>query len=209
MWANVGPGRRTLYRLDRRESYGAIGPLLKKRVNLDIIESQYDQLIRVAASLRNRTAPAHVVLQRLVSSTPSDLVAKALRELGRIVKTIYILRYIDDPVLRKRVQRQLNRGEHRQSMAKRIFFANQGVFRSGALPEIMNKVSALSVLSNAVLVWNSVALAGAIRRLREGGTEVHDADVARISPLAYRHVIPTGTYQFPTRPAPIAEAILL
>ncbi|MEO1480027.1 MAG: Tn3 family transposase, partial [Bacteroidota bacterium] len=80
---------------------------------------QYDQLIRVAASLRNRTAPAHVVLQRLVSSTPSDLVAKALRELGRM-KTIYILRYIDDPVLRKRVQRQLNRGEHRQSMAKRI-----------------------------------------------------------------------------------------
>jgi TnpA family transposase len=52
--------------------------------------------VRVAASLRNRVVPAHIVLQRLSSASPSDRVAKALTTLGRIVKTIFILRHIHD-----------------------------------------------------------------------------------------------------------------
>jgi TnpA family transposase len=89
---------------------------------------QYDQLVRVAASLKNRTAPAHVVLQRLTNSAPSDRVAKALLNLGRIVKTIYIFRYLSDEKLRRRVQRQLNRGEQRHNLARWLFFANRGEF---------------------------------------------------------------------------------
>jgi len=201
-----------LYRLDRldqRRDYGGLGPLLGRRANFELIGKQWDQLVRVAASLRNQTAPAHVVLQRLSASAPSDLVAKALRELGRVVKTIYILRYLDDAELRGRVHRQLNRTEQRHALAKRLFFANQGIFRTGALPEIMNKVSALSLLSNAVLIWNTVALAEGVRTLRAGGTEVRDEDVARISPIAYAHVIPTGTYRFPTAPAAPSEPSMI
>ena len=69
--------------------------------------------MRVAASLRNRVASAHFVLQRLANASPADRVAKALTTLGRVVKTIYILRYIHEEDLRRRVQLQLNRGESR------------------------------------------------------------------------------------------------
>jgi TnpA family transposase len=68
----------------------------------ELIAEQWDQLVRVAASLRNRTAPANVIIQRLTNSTPSDRLAKALTALGRTIKTIYILRYIHDPKLRPR-----------------------------------------------------------------------------------------------------------
>jgi hypothetical protein len=95
------------------------------------------------------------------------------------------------------VQLQLNRGEARHELARRLFFANQGAFRSGDYEEIMNKVSALSVLSNAVLVWNTVRI-GEIVRALEGttGAAVERAELARISPLAHAHVIPSGTYHF-------------
>jgi TnpA family transposase len=53
---------------------------------------------------------------------------------------------------------QLNRGEHRQSLAKWLFFANQGEFREGDYEEIMNKASCLSLISNAVLVWNTIQI---------------------------------------------------
>jgi TnpA family transposase len=67
---------------------------------------------------------------------------------------IYILRYLNDPELRHRVQLQLNRGESRHDLAARcLFFANRGEFRTGDVDEIMNKASCLSLLSNAVLVW--------------------------------------------------------
>jgi TnpA family transposase len=83
----------------------------------------------------------------------SNRYGRAVDSVNRIVKTIYILRYIHEEDLR-RVQLQLNRGESRHALARWLFFANRGEFRSGDYEEIMNKASCLSLLSNTVLVWN-------------------------------------------------------
>ena len=147
-----------LYRVDPEIAPEALRPLLRGGLDLSLLGDQWDQLVRVAASLRNRVASAHVVLQRLANASPADHVAKALTTLGRIVKTIYILRYIHEEELRRRVQLQLNRGESRHALARWLFFANRGEFRSGDYEEIMNKASCLSLLSNAVLVWNTMAI---------------------------------------------------
>lgn len=155
-----------LYKLGRGTQYGALDSLFRATVDMDLIRGQWDQLVRVAASLRNRTAPAHVVLERLTASAPSDTLDKALTALGRIVKSVYILRYLHDEALRQRVQLQLNRGESHHQLARRLFFANQGAFRTGDYEEIMNKASALSLLSNAVLVFNTVRFAEIIEALR-------------------------------------------
>lgn len=90
-----------------------------------------------------------MILDRLAGGSPADRLAKALTALGEVVKTVYILRYLHDPVLQQRVQLQLNRGESRHTLASWLFFANQGIFRTGDYEEIMNKVSALSLLSNS------------------------------------------------------------
>ncbi len=60
----------------------------------------------------------------------------------------------------------------------------------------MNKASCLSLLSNAVLVWNTVRIGQIVERLRASGEEILDADLARISPLCHAHIIPNGTYSF-------------
>jgi TnpA family transposase len=186
--------KQTLYKLDRTKHYGRLDEVLQSTVDLALIREQWDQLVRIAASLRNRTAPAHVVLQRLASSAPSDRLAKALTALGRALKSLYLLRYIQDIELRGRVQLQLNRGERRHQLARRLFFANQGAFQVGDYDEIMNKATCLSLLSNAVVVWNTVHMAQIIEQLRAQGETITDDEVARISPLAFAHVIPNGTY---------------
>jgi TnpA family transposase len=195
-----------LYKLDEAESFEGLDVLLRQRISTDLIREQWDQLVRVVTSLRSRTAPAHVILERLAGSGPSDRLAKALTALGRIVKTIYLLRYLHDPQIRRRVQLQLNRGEARHKLARRLFFANQGVFRTGDYEEIMNKVSALSVLSNAVLVWNTIQIAQIIELLSAHGESVSRHDLARVSPLAHAHVISNGTYDF-TQTVNLAETV--
>src|SRR5207249_6360555 len=170
-----------------------VGPLhavLHATVDLASIREKWDQLVRVAASPRNHTAPALIVLPRLASSAPSDRLAKALTALGQALKTIYLLRYIQDEALRARMQLQLNRGERRHQLARRLFFANQGAFQVGDYDEIMNKATCLSLLSNAVVVWNTVQMAQSIEQLRTQGETITDDEVARISPLAFSHVIP-------------------
>jgi TnpA family transposase len=183
-----------LYKVDRTLPLGRLQSLFHSSVDLDRIPEQWDQLVRVAASLRNRVVPAHIVLQRLSSASPSDRVAKALTTLGRIVKTIFILRYIHEEKIRRRVQLQLNRGEGRHELARWLFFANRGEFRTGDYEEIMNKASCLSLLSNAVLVWNTTKIGNIVGQLRAAGEQIDDVDLARVSPLAHRHVIPNGTY---------------
>ena len=115
-----------LYKIDRKASCGRLDPLFRGTSDAELIVEQWDQLLRIAASLNNRTAPANVIIQRLANSSASDRLAKALTALGRVIKTIYILRYIHDEALRSRVQLQLNRGESRHDLVARcLFFANR------------------------------------------------------------------------------------
>jgi len=186
--------KQTLYKLDRTKFYGPLDDVITSTVDTALIREQWDQLVRVAASLRNRTAPAHVVLRRLASSAPSDRLAKALTALGRALRSLYLLRYIHEEDLRARMQLQVNRGEGRHQVARRLFFANQGAFQTGDYEEIMNKATCLSLLSNAALVWNTVQMSRIIEQLRASGETITNEELARISPLAFSHIIPNGTY---------------
>jgi TnpA family transposase len=189
-----------LSRVDRAADYGPLQPLLRGTIDTDIIIEQWEQLVRLAASLKDRTAPAHVVMQRLANAPAADRLAGALSQLGRLMKTLHILRYIHEEPLRQAIQLQLNRGEFRHILAKWLFFANQGDFRASDYEEVMNKASSLSLLSNAVLIWNTVQMARIADQLRASGHDVRDQDLARVSPLAHAHVAPNGSYfQSPRR----------
>ncbi|MDJ0704150.1 MAG: Tn3 family transposase [Leptolyngbyaceae cyanobacterium MO_188.B28] len=183
-----------LYKTDRQADYGVFTPLLTKTADLDIIEEQWEEMIRVAISLKKRTAPAHVIVQRLTNSFPADRLSKAFTNLGRILKTQYILRYLTDPSLRQTVQLQLNKGEYRHKLPRRIFFADQGEFTTGDYEEIMNKASCLSLVSNAILYWNTIKINEIVENLRAQGEVIEDETLSHISLLPFRHVVPNGTY---------------
>ena len=137
-------------------------------------------MVRVAASLKNRLAQANEIVRRLIKGSPSDRLSKAFTNLGRIIKTDYILRYLTDPGLRRKVQRQLNKGEHRHGLSRWVFFANQGEFQTGDYEEIMNKASCLSLVSNAVLYWNTIHIAKIIDQLRDHGEHISDEALSHI-----------------------------
>ena len=170
--------------------------MFRATVDIGLIEEQWDQLVRLAASLLHRTARPQDVMQRLVNSSPADRLAKALTALSRVIKTIYVLRYIQDPELRSRVQLQLNRGEARHALARRLFFADLGEFLRGDYEEVMNKASCLSLLSNAVTAWNIVEMTRIVEELRRAGHTVAEEDLAHVWPLSRAHVGAYGHYRF-------------
>ena len=183
-----------LYKVDRNVNHGIFNPLLNKTADIDIVEEQWEAMIHVAQSLKERTTPAHVIVQRLTNSFPADRLSRAFTNLGRIIKTEYILRYITDKPLRRTVQLQLNKGEYRHKLPRWVFFANQGEFTTGDYEEIMNKASCLSLVSNAILYWNTSRISDIVEGLRNQGEIVDDETLAHISLLPYKHVLPNGTY---------------
>lgn len=183
-----------LYKPDPDADYGQLNPLFRYNPDTELIMQQWDELVRVAAAIRNNTTPAHVIVNQLQNAR--DRRARALTALGQIIKTVHILRYVHDAELRSWTQLQLNRGESRQELARHLFFAQLGEFVRGDYPEIMNKATALSLLSNAILVWNTAHIDPIVARLRASGTPVADEDLARTSPLLHRHISINGTYSF-------------
>jgi len=123
--------------------------------------------------------------------------------LGRIVKTIHILNYLNDPIRRGRIQLQLNRGEGRHAVVNKIRFANRGAFRSADFDEMMNKVSALSVLSNALLIWNTLRITEIVEKLEAtSGTPIPREDLARVSPFQHARLLVSGRYNLDKLKAP-------
>jgi len=183
-----------LYKVYRDKDYGKLNLLLNKNVGAEIITEQWDQMVKVATSLKQRLIPANEIVRRLIKGSPSDRLSKAFTNLGRIIKTEYILRYLTNQDLRRKVQRQLNKGEYRHALARWVFFAHQGEFQTGDYEEIMNKASCLSLVSNAILYWNTVQISKIVEQLRAQGQKVSNSDLSHISLLLYKHVIPMGSY---------------
>ncbi|MEN0065662.1 MAG: Tn3 family transposase [Myxococcota bacterium] len=144
--------------------------------------------------------PSPRCTSRLTASKRSRL-SRALVELGRLVKTTYLLRYLADAALRRQVRRQLNRGEARHALAKRLFFGNHGVFRTGDLEQLTSKASALSVLCNAVVFWNTVQTKDILTKLRDE-RPVDEGWLSFLTPLAHAHVVVNGVYRFDDEEVP-------
>ncbi|TXT29487.1 MAG: hypothetical protein FD136_1852 [Chitinophagaceae bacterium] len=195
----------TLYKFNRNDHYGEIDSMFGGHIDIDCIAEQWEQLIRIVVSLKNHVAPAHLILQKLAARGSSDRVAKAIMGLGKLIKTIYILYYLSDESLRRKVQLQLNRGETRHYLARHIFFANQGEFKTADYEEMMSIASCLSLLSNAVLLWNTPRIYNIVAELRASGIHVDDEDLKKVSLLLFKHLIVHGTYDFRAANMPVVD----
>jgi TnpA family transposase len=183
-----------IYKIDKAASYGDLDEIFSGTVDINLIREHWDQIVRIVASLKNGLAPAHVIIQKLANRT--DNISKAIRALGRIIKSIYILRYIADEDLRYTVHLHLNHGESRHQLAKKLFFLNRGAFKTSDYEEIMNKASCLSLVSNAVLVWNTHHFQKIVDELRAEGQDIPSEHLQKISALMFKHLQIYGTYHF-------------
>lgn len=195
----------TLYKFNKNDNYGEIDSIFGGDVDIECIAEQWEQLIRIVISLKNHVAPAHLVLQKLAARGSTDRVAKAIMELGKLIKTIYFFHYLSDEQIRRKVHLQLNRGETRHYLARHIFFANQGEFKTADYEEMMNIASCLSLLSNAVLLWNTPRIYSIVSELRNAGIAVEDEDLKKISPLMFKHLVVHGTYDFRSVNKPVVD----
>ena len=92
---------------------------------------------------------------KIGSYSRQNALATSLREMGRIEKTIFILDYITNKSLRRRIQRGLNKGEAMNAFARAIFFGKRGEFRERELQDKLQRASALNILINSISFWNT------------------------------------------------------
>lgn len=187
-------GKQKLYRF-KTEPDKLLKPLFEGRIKPKRMEN-WDEMLRVAASLQYGYVTSSLLMSKLSSFPEPNRLLQAVQEYGRLVKTIYILRYYNSLDHRRRVNRQLNKGEAVQGLRRFLVVARQGELRQRYQEGLENQASSLTLVSNAVVLWNTVYLQAALNYIEQQGYEVTEEDRARFSPARYEHINPHGKIIF-------------
>jgi TnpA family transposase len=187
-----------LYTIGKSDVFPKIEKLLRGQINTKIIAENYDDVLRLTHSVKDGTVSASLIMGKLGSYSRQNSLSAALREMGRIEKTIFILDYISSKPLRRKVNRGLNKGEAMNALARAIFFGKHGELRERALADQLQRASALDIIINAISVWNTVYLTQAAE-YRKSKNQFDEYLMKHISPLGWEHINFLGEYKFETR----------
>ena len=190
-------GDRQLYKLKTDTTiYPRLDTRLTGRIDLSRLLERWDDLARVAGSLKRGYVTASLLISRLQAYPRQGQLTKLLQEYGRLAKTIFVLRYLEDEALRHRIRTQLNKGEKLHDLRKFLFFAREGVVSQQYEEGQSNQAGCLNLLTNAVIVWNTVYMQAALNALRAEGYPVREEDLGHLWPTRFAHVHRYGKYAF-------------
>lgn len=184
-----------LYTMQKPNEFPDLENVLRGRINTTIIQENFDDVLRLAHSIREGKVSSSLIMGKLGSYARQNKLATALREMGRIEKTIFMLDYISNKALRRRIQRGLNKGEAMNGLARALFFGKRGELRERGLQDQLQRASALNIIINAISVWNTVYLTEATKVLQKKGDFREDL-LKHISPLGWEHINFLGAYNF-------------
>lgn len=153
-------------------------------------------LLRLVVSMKFGHTTASLLIAKLHASSRQSTLAKALHEYGRLIRTLYVCRYVADKKLRRRVRRQLNKGESLHALRRDLFFAHQGHVRRRHLDDKIDQALCLTLVTNACVLWTTTYLGDTIDALRADGIEVGDETAAHLTPAQHDHINFYGTYSF-------------
>ncbi len=188
-----------LYSFERPSALKALGykVLPKKRINTRIIKEQWDNILRFIATIKLKETTASQLFKRLSSYSRQHPLYRALKQFGRIIKTIFLLKYIDDVELRQMIEKQLNKLESSNKFGKAVFHGNNQEFQQSTKEEQLIADGCKRLIENAIICWNYMYLS----------QKVHDAKSDEVkynlihtikngSVVAWQHINLQGEYDF-------------
>jgi len=190
-----------LFHFGKAGDYGPFNTLIKGTISTRPIVENWDEILRLAASIKNGTVSASLIMRKLAAYPRQNSLAKALAEIGKIEKTLFVLEYISDLPLRRRVLKGLNKGESKNAVSRGIFFGRQGELREKAYEDQTHRTSCLELLVSAIAAWNTVYVERAVTAFREAGEDLPDEYLPHIGNHGYEHINLLGHYSFDPREA--------
>jgi TnpA family transposase len=192
-------GKITLYRTGAKAGfiarYPRCGSLLTRRLNTDLITSMWDDLLRVAASVKGGHATAALVVGKLCSSKrQQNALTSAIKEYGALRRTVYAARYLADETYRRRIARQLNKGENLHALRRSLAYAGEGAVRRRHHEQQTEQMWCLTLATNAVVCWSTEYHGLGVVALRRDGRYIDDEVLAHIWPTHHENVHFYGTH---------------
>lgn len=176
------------------DEYPNLKPILTRAIDWSLIEQQYDEMVKYATALRLGTADAESILRRFTRNNIQHPTYRALAELGRAVKTVFLCRYLSDENLRREINEGLNVVERWNGVNDFIFYGKGGDFASNRRDQQVLSMLSLHLLQISMVYINTLMIQHVLRE-RAWQEILTDEDYRALSPLIYNHVNPYGRFK--------------
>ncbi len=188
--------RKSLYGFQHPSRYENLPLKPIRKINTSLITSEWENIQRLILSLAFKATTQHIITGKLSSYARKNKTKRAIWEYDNIIKSLYLLDYIDSPPLRRNVNRALNRGENYHQLRSAIAYANWGKlrFKSEYEQQIWNECSRL--LTNCILYYNISILSNLLERKESAGAIDEITRFKKISPVAWQHINLLRGYEF-------------
>ena len=201
--------RTSLTGFNHPASYGdaILKPARKIREN-DIIR-EWDECRRIFVSLAMKETTQSTIVRKLSGHARSNRTKLALWEYDSIHRSLYLLNYIDDPLLRQYVQKALNRGENYHQLRRAVSFAGFGKLRFKTEFELDLWSECSRLIANCIIFYNASVLSRLLEH-QEGAGDKQGAEATKsVSPVGWQNVNLHGRYEFLKNVAPLNLDIII
>lgn len=176
-----------------KEKYPHLSPILATPIKWNLIEKQYDEIIKYTTALRLGTAEAEAILRRFNKDNKSHPTYQALLELGKAVKTIFLCRYLQSETLRKEIHEGLNVVERWNGVNDFVFYGKKGEISSNNPEEQELSMLCLHLLQMSLVYINTLMIQ-TILHTPPWENRLTFEDKRALTPLMHEHVNPYGLF---------------
>lgn len=192
-----GLRRQRIYRIDSNHDYGLLASLVNRAdrtLKPALIAEQWDRMGQFYASLEQGHTTASVALKRLAGFTSKNHFYRANRDLGRVFKTEFILQYLSEPQLRRRIRRGLLKVDQLHALARDVYYGRRGRINARELHEQMNACSCLTLILACIIYWQAKEIDRVLNECDPQGSGINLSLLKHISPIEWDNVILYGEY---------------
>ena len=178
-----------------KELKGLIGGKIKE----PLITANWPDILRSAATMVTGAMPPSQLLRKFASYPRQHELAVALREIGRVERTLFIIDWLLDADMQRRAQIGLNKGEAHHALKNALRIGRQGEIRDRTTEGQHFRMAGLNLLAATIIYWNTKHLGHAVSDRRRAALDCSPDLLAHISPLGWAHILLTGEYRWPKK----------
>ena len=182
------------YRPDKETVYQHIDSLFKDSINWELLRTHWTDLMQVVLSIYTGKISSAAICRKLGNYSRKNRLYKAFRELGRVIRTIFLLEYISDGKLRRQITAATNKVEAYHGFSKWFFFGGDSLINSNDREEMEKRIKYNDLVANAVIFQNVVDLTEVFQQLQTEGYFLDKEDVSALSPYLTSHIKRFGDY---------------
>ncbi|MDO0826031.1 Tn3 family transposase [Desulfosporosinus nitroreducens] len=184
----------TLYRPSKNAKYEHIDELFSDTIDWNLIETHFPDMLRVALSIKAGKITPSTVLRKLSTYSRKNRLYQAFRELGRAIRTGYLMKYIGDEELRSTIQAVTNKSEAFNGFTKWVSFGGDGIIAENNRDQQRKIIKYNHLVSNCIIFYNVFHISQILQELIMEGYKIEDDTIEALSLYINQHINRFGRY---------------